>query len=78
MITILILTKALYHLAFDWEWIPNEGGWGIGRIAVLVFWAAVAYAVDVMMRRSITNRKLLNVLQVIAVALTVSLLHWLA
>ena len=77
-VSIFIVVKALYHLVRDWEWVPNEGGWGTGRIIVLVFWAAVAYGVDLAMRRSIRNWKLLNVLQVGLVTATISIMMWLA
>jgi small-conductance mechanosensitive channel len=78
VVAILVFIKALFHLMRDWEWIPNEGGWGTERIAVLMFWAVVAYVVDLVMRRFIANWKLLNVLQVIVVTLTVSAMLWLA
>lgn len=77
-VSIVIVAKALYHLVRDWEWVPNDGGWGTGRIIVLLFWAAVAYGVDLMMRRSIPNWKLLNISQIVAVVMTVSVMLWLA
>jgi len=57
-VSIVIVAKALYHLVRDGEWVPNDGGWGTGRIIVLLFWAAVAYGVDLVMRRYVPDRKL--------------------
>lgn len=78
VVAFLIMAKALYHLLGDWEWIPNEGGWGIGHIVVLILWAAVAYAVDLVMRWSIPNWKVLNISQVVAVVVSVSAMLWMA
>jgi len=74
----LIAAFALYRFIVDWEWIPDKGGWGTGRIAVLLFWAACAYLIDLFIRRVIKNRVVLNTTETALFLSVVGILFWMA
>ena len=73
---ILIALKALYHLFRNWEWIPDEEGWGTLAIISLFFWAVMALLIDVLMRHFMKDRGLLNVVQAFVLLAMYLFLDW--
>jgi hypothetical protein len=61
--SLLILVIALHHFLVDWEWLPGEGGWGIGRLMVLFLWAVVCVLLDLILRRIIADQLRLNIIE---------------
>lgn len=76
IVALVVAAKALYHLLTDWEWIPGPGTWGIVAILSLFFWAAVLHIADVLMRRFMKDRGLLNAIQGLVIVVISAYLLW--
>ena len=78
MASLLFLALALYHFLVNWEWIPDEDGWGTGRLMVLLFWAAICALLDLILRRSIADQLQLNIIEGAILVVGVAILVFLA
>lgn len=76
--SVVILAIALYHFVLDWEWLPDEDGWGTGRLMVLLFWAVVCILLDLILRRLVSDQLRLNVIEAAILVTGVVLMIWLA
>lgn len=73
---ILIIGFAFYHFLFDWEWIPDLGGWGTGRLVALLFWAVLCVILDLVLRRVIRDQARLNVTEAMLLSVVVGIMIW--